>query len=403
MTPALRTIALLLAGTAALTLPVSAQEPTNEDCLTCHAIEGFAGPDNRPLVVNGEKFTASVHGSLPCIACHSDITAAEHEPDLKNPEPEACAICHDEIATTYRDSIHGEARAKGDTEPAKCTSCHGAPHEIQSHHNPASPVYALNLPRACGVCHGDPELAKRHGIPVVNAYQMYMDSIHGRALTRSGLLVSANCSSCHGFHDIRPKNDPKSRVARANVVATCGGCHAGIEEQYRQSIHGIAHGGGDARAPVCIDCHSAHQVARVESQDWKLLIVRECGTCHEAYMKTYRQTFHGQVNALGFTVLARCSDCHGSHFVLPASDPRSTVSSANIIATCGKCHTGSNANFVQFAPHADVHDKDKYPLMYYTALFMSTLIVGVFAFFGLHTVLWFVRSMVEQTRKGRRA
>jgi nitrate/TMAO reductase-like tetraheme cytochrome c subunit len=402
VTPVRWALALAIAGIAALALPALAQEPTNEDCLTCHGMEGFVGSDNQPLEVNAEKYAASMHGSLPCVACHDDIKEIPHEAKLKDPEPEACAICHSEVAETYAGSIHGEARAKGETEPATCTSCHGPPHEILGHHNPASPVYPLNLPRACGKCHDNPELAERHGIPVVNAYELYMDSIHGRALTRSGLLVSANCSSCHGFHDIRPKNDPKSRVARVNVVATCGSCHAGIEEKYRQSSHGIAYAKGDARAPVCIDCHSAHKVARVESHDWKLLIVRECGTCHEAYMKTYRQTFHGQVTALGFTVLARCSDCHGSHLVLPPSDPRSTVSSANIVATCGKCHKGSNANFVQFAPHADVHDRDRYPWLYYTAFFMNTLIIGVFAFFGLHTVLWFIRSMVEQARNHRR-
>jgi nitrate/TMAO reductase-like tetraheme cytochrome c subunit len=59
-------------------------------------------------------------------------------------------------------------------------------------------------------------------------YQLYMDSIHGRALTRSGLLVAANCSDCHGAHEIKPRAEPTSRVFRANVPKTCGACHAGI-------------------------------------------------------------------------------------------------------------------------------------------------------------------------------
>ena len=33
----------------------------------------------------------------------------------------------------------------------------------------------------------------------------------------------------------------------------------------------------------------------------------------------------------------------------------------NLIATCGKCHTGANASFVKYDPHADAHDAAHYP------------------------------------------
>jgi hypothetical protein len=32
---------------------------------------------------------------------------------------------------------------------------------------------------------------------------------------------------------------------------------------------------------------------------------------------------------------------------------------------------------------------------------MITLLVGTFAFFGLHTLLWLPRSLVERLRRGR--
>ena len=49
-------------------------------------------------------------------------------------------------------------------------------------------------------------MAKKHGLPSV--FSHYMDSIHGFALSKEGLLVAANCQSCHGSHDILSHKDP---------------------------------------------------------------------------------------------------------------------------------------------------------------------------------------------------
>ncbi len=41
------------------------------------------------------------------------------------------------------------------------------------------------------------------------------------------------------------------------------------------------------------------------------------------------------------------------------------------------------------------------PILYYTRLFMVWLLIGVFSFFGLHTVLWLLRSLKEvRERRG---
>lgn len=372
-----------------------AEEIANDACLACHGVEDFAGPDGRVLFVNTDTFGASVHAPLPCTTCHTDIAAIPHEEKPARVAMATCAMCHGDEVATYEKSVHGKAQAHGTTDAATCKNCHGSPHGVRRHTDPASSVYPLNLPRACGACHGDPELAARHGIPVVNAYQLYMDSIHGRALTGSGLLVAANCSSCHGFHDIQPKDNPDSKVFHGKIPSTCGNCHAGVQELYFKGVHGQGLKNGKKKAPVCIDCHTAHQIARVDTEPWKLRIISECGTCHEESLKTYRDTLHGQVTNLGFTPVARCSDCHGSHFVLPVSNPESSVSPQRVVATCQKCHPGANANFARFSPHADPGNRDRNPLLYYTAQLMTLLIVGTFAFFGLHTVLWLIRSLIE--------
>ncbi|MBI4737936.1 MAG: hypothetical protein HY766_18060, partial [candidate division NC10 bacterium] len=63
--------------------------------------------------------------------------------------------------------------------------------------------------------------------------ETYAESFHGIAAT-FGNLEAANCASCHGFHDIRPSNDPRSRVAKTNLPATCGQCHPGAGARFAE-------------------------------------------------------------------------------------------------------------------------------------------------------------------------
>lgn len=397
------------------------------------------------LFVDEAAAKASVHARLECVACHKTATAPHEErlPPVRctechakaraalsegvhgsakararAPAPtcagchgthavgpvatlgiESCATCHARQVALYRESIHARSRQRGDSQAATCRSCHGEAHVLLAKTDARAPTYHLNLPRTCAQCHADPELAKRYNIPIGNVYQLYMDSIHGRALTRSGLLVAANCSDCHGAHDIRPPTEAASRVFRANIPRTCAACHAGILAAYAQSVHGTAVAKGDARAPVCTDCHSAHQIRRVEGEAWRLDIVGECGTCHAESLKTYRDTFHGKVTALGFTRVARCSDCHGSHDILPKSDPASRISPARLVATCQRCHPAANPNFVRYDPHADPRNPTRNPLLYYASRFLTWLLVGVFAFFGIHTTLWGARALAARRRR----
>ena len=372
---------------------VPAQSGSKEICLSCHGSQGMEKVRKGKAVslyVDREKFSQSIHSRLECASCHRDASQVPHPPELK---PVECSTCHTGAFQVYSQSVHGKAHAKGDGDVAFCSDCHGS-HNILPAKHPDSKVYPLNLPRTCGACHGDPELAKRHRIPVANAYQLYMDSIHGRALTKSGLLVAANCVSCHGSHEIKPKMDLGSKVNRATSPSTCGHCHAGILSEYSAGVHGQALGRGSQVAPVCADCHTAHEIQRVDVESWRLDIVRECGTCHRESLRTYRDTFHGQVTSLGFSRVARCSDCHGSHRIVARSDPASSISPANLVSTCQKCHPKANQNFVRFTPHADPNDRERNPGLYYAARFMNILLVGVFLFFGIHTSLWMLRTTI---------
>lgn len=389
-------VATARAAATAPTAPTkaAASKPlTDKDCIGCHNMKVSAKIAARPVsvYVNAEIFQPSAHAALGCISCHSDIHTFPHPDTVAKV---SCAGCHAKEVAAFAGSIHAVAKRETPQRFPACLDCHGNPHAILAQTDPRSKVYPLNLPRTCGTCHGNPELAKKYGFPDV--YPLYMDSIHGFAVTSDGLLVAATCFSCHGSHDILSRKDPKSRTYWKNVPATCGGCHAGVETDYREGAHGMALAAGRNNAPVCTNCHTAHQIAHVDIVTWQIKTVATCGNCHKERLKSYRDTFHGQVTELGFVATARCWSCHGAHTILKASDPKSKIAPVNLPETCGKCHKGATASFVSYEPHPNPHDRRRNPALYFSALFMNLLLLGVFLFFGMHTLFWLVRSLATR-------
>ena len=210
-----------------------------------------------------------------------------------------------------------------------------------------------------------------------------MDSIHGNALLKMGLIVAPSCDDCHGVHNIKRAVDRDSPINHANVAKTCGKCHVGIEETYDKSIHGQLLAKGDPRGPVCTDCHSAHEIVNPTGNNFKAISDERCGKCHADRLEGYRDTYHGKAMALGkpnsAPEVAACYDCHGFHDILPPSNPASHLSTTNILATCQKCHPGATAKFTEYQPHANPLDAKNYPLLHVVFLAMTGLLIGTFA------------------------
>jgi len=359
------------------------------DCLACHADKSMTNASGHSIAVDGQTFHASVHGSLPCSSCHTDIKEYPHP---EHPAAVQCKTCHTDEAMALAGSVH----ADGKEHP--CTSCHGNAHSIFPKTDARSAVYPFNVPRTCGNCHSTDGMAKKHGLASV--YPAYMDSIHGYALTEEGLLVAANCQSCHGSHHILSRKNPESPTYKTNIPKTCGTCHAKIDAQYEAGIHGKALAGGDLKAPVCTDCHTAHAILQPTEAAFRMQSTPICGSCHSDKFTTYRDTFHSQLGLLGgYVETARCWDCHEAHDVLPASDPHSSINKANLVKTCGRCHAGANLSFVQYQPHANSRDLKQNPGLYLVRLFMNLLLISVLTFFVIHTLMWLIRARYEQIKK----
>ena len=376
---------------------VKVPEPVpNSECFDCHEAEfkpRKKGQEPEWIGVRPELFAKSVHGKLNCVDCHTAITDPDHPSKLP---PAQCSSCHAEAVKQYATSIHGMSHQMGGGDAASCASCHGT-HDIVPVKQLDSPVFKLNLPKTCGTCHDDAKMTKEYRMGQTEAAAHYLDSIHGRALVKMGLVVAPSCNDCHGVHDIKRSVDKTSRSNHANIAKTCGTCHLGIEDTYNASVHGQLLLKGDPKGPVCTDCHSAHDIEKPTNAHFKQVSDESCGKCHEDRLVHYRDTYHGKAMALGqpnvASDVAACYDCHGHHDVHPVSDPRSHLHADRIVDTCAKCHQGINVNFTKFQAHANPLDAENYPVLNKVFLFMTALLIGTFSFFGLHTIFWLFRSV----------
>ncbi|RME01729.1 MAG: hypothetical protein D6814_00925, partial [Calditrichaeota bacterium] len=372
-------------------------------CLSCHGRKDLKKSTDGHVVslyVDQAKLKKSVHGQNACIKCHTDVSRSR-KPVCRDSKPVDCSMCHAEQVADYQNSEHGTQYALGNPIAPYCTDCHGE-HDTQSKQDINSPTFSRNIPNLCGRCH-------REGQKAAVAYtgkereiiKHYRMSIHGKGLLKSGLMVTATCVDCHTAHRELPATDKRSTVHPDNIAKTCAQCHLGIYEQYKYSIHSKLVNKTPKKLPVCNDCHSSHTIERVDIGDFRQKILNQCGKCHLEVARTYFDTFHGKVSKLGSAKTAKCHDCHGSHNILPPSDPKSTLSYENVVQTCKKCHTNSNRKFVGYLTHATHHNKAKYPYLYYTFWFMTALLVVTFTFFGLHTLLWLPRAIRERRKGGR--
>lgn len=287
-------------------------------------------------VVSAHDFSTSVHSVIGCVACHSDLTDLDaHMEGEQMPGPVDCARCHKQEAADYAHSVHNF-----------------------DHPN-----------------------------------------------------INLSCKSCHtDIHTVTPWEDDKQK---ANAI--CARCHDAATDEYHASVHGQAVAAGNMDSAACIDCHSMHKIESISEMDPKelgFMKVETCASCHEDpaiteangllpdAVETYLHSYHGKNFKLGFPEQsAGCVDCHTAHSVFGQEDERSSVYGDNHIATCAKCHPSSSAQFVKFHAHADYHNAHEYPILYAVFIAMTGLLVGTFAVFWVHTLLWMFRGFVENREK----
>jgi len=293
-------------------------------------------------------------------------------------DPTTCLGCHSNTisATALADSVHGKNG---------CTSCHLEITDLAAHMKGEVKVGKVQ----CLRCH------KRESAE-------YTNSVH--------LQKGVSCVTCHAnIHAIQPWDKDKRRV-----LAICTTCHK-EERGFLQSVHGKGVLAGNQDSAACNDCHGLHEIKPVgdsTSHANREFHTRVCLRCHaneelvrrnhisNVAVESYLSSYHGKNYRLGYPEkVAGCADCHTAHRILPPADPESSINQANLVTTCGKCHKRGTVLFTKFYAHGEHNNRAKYPILFYTFLAMTGLLVGVFSVFWLHTLLWMIRGFVENREK----
>jgi predicted CXXCH cytochrome family protein len=397
-------------------------------CLGCHGKRGitavFESGESVEAYVDSRKFLASVHNRLTCSRCHTDFSTEVHpkrrfrsREQFRKRSSASCRSCHtsDRIRSkTIHESLL--SREEAGTNVPVCTDCHDA-HAVTP--VAGGRVFA-NEKQYCMGCHrypltmlcrngekiplgrDDSELASsahaklrcsdchygfssedhplrtfrsRRDYTIVasescrrchfDKYTKTLDSVHYTILSQ-GNLKAPVCVDCHGSHAIaHVSHGVKGRAA---TTQGCRKCHPGIYEIYAKSVHGNAlFNEQNKDVPICIDCHTAHDIENPLSLEYHERIPQMCGNCHANaavvgkyglstdVLKTYLEDFHGVTLGLykkqreelykPARPIAVCTDCHGTHDIagIVSSDPANVK--ANLVKQCQRCHPGASESF----------------------------------------------------------
>jgi hypothetical protein len=331
----------------------------------------------RALMAPAATLAASAHGELTCTDCHDGFRRFPHAAGVTT---RSCSSCHEEMASKWNEGIHALDGAAG------CRDCHGT-HDVRTKAAMERPDGIRAVQDRCSGCHF--EAANTDSNP-------HADSV--------------SCASCHEPHATLPAEDEHASTHVLNQASTCGACHEEQSQAWRSDIHGeavprvatpggvVPEGASRAEAPACTACHGAHRITPPSMRGFGSEMIQKCSHCHEHYSESFSDSYHGQAANLGSQAVATCADCHGSHGIHPSSDPRSMVHEANLLTTCQVCHESATEGFAKFQPHADHNDRERYPYVYWAYHIMTALLLGTFAVFGLHTLLWVVRLGVDALR-----
>ncbi len=211
------------------------------------------------VLVSDAEFTETLHGQLPCTACHSGQQSADkeeaHEGLVSRPSEDFnayCGPCHSQITDDFSDSLHLtqagyweslEARAGTEYHPEldemfgnHCSSCH----------------------TSCGDCHVSQPGSVGGGF------------IDGHLFSETPSLTR-NCTACHGSrvgNEYLGKNEGvQADIHFRQGRMSCVDCHSGAE------MHGSDQN--------CEECHDGASLMEVEySSRYSGPAATECADCH---------------------------------------------------------------------------------------------------------------------------
>ena len=158
-------------------------------------------------------------------------------------------------------------------------------------------------------------------------YAQSLDGVHAKVLA-AGNHAAPVCTDCHGAHDVAPAAKPRTRISD-----TCSECHPDVADTYLKSVHGSALArDGNRDVPICTDCHRAHDISDPRIESWLVKTPELCARCHtDAKMM-------GRYGLSTNVVQSYLSDFHGVTATLTRSRHNDARSDVRVTALCIDCH-----------------------------------------------------------------
>lgn len=242
----------------------------------------------------------AISGEGNCLSCHGAQAIRPLPPSHADYKEGVCLICHQSApAATPAASELGTTLA----DNADCLTCHSrtdfsmtltSGEKLPLYVDPAILTASIHGGKLlCTDCHtaitGFPHPApaiqslREYSIAQYNLcqrchfdnYTKSLDSIHYQ-LSSQGDLRAPLCTDCHGAHDVALPSQPRTRISQ-----TCTRCHEEVSNQYRDSVHGKALlEENNYDVPACTDCHQSHTIEDPRTASFRLASVQLCADCH---------------------------------------------------------------------------------------------------------------------------
>lgn len=323
--------------------PLSSEAQT---CLGCHATPGmsvtFGDKSTMSVHVDANHFQGSVHSVIECTNCHSNVSLDTH-PNTQYASKQhfllnlasACKTCHAD-EQLMANPLHKRAITKANAPP--CSECHGS-HAIRK--VPAQKE-KLSTTQYCLTCH------KQQFSKSINGTSVSLN-IDERGL-RDSVHPNHDCTSCHTVFS--KTNHPVGQYSSARELTisaseTCKRCHFDKAVQHTGSIHATMLSRGNRNAPVCADCHGSHAVGRKALAETMSGV--PCRKCHQEVFEAYKGSVHGAAKQKGTGHAPLCSNCHSAHDVKPA------LASLTPKDMCMACHADVTAAHNEWLPNTEAH------------------------------------------------
>jgi hypothetical protein len=212
-----------------------------ENCLECHTATKKvqleeAGTEKPSTFLSPDLILKTVHGELPCTACHKGYTRAVERKNVSRFGKAETRVLHSE--QEYRNYTQVATEACGDK------NCHEKEQE------------------------------------------QFLAGSHSQRIVKTDRDLPT-CTTCHNFHYIpRLFRDKKGKTMKISAelkidvaVHLCGSCHISELNTYTGNYHYKALRLGNRDAPMCYDCHGGHMSTPLKSGSPEA--VKSCKTCHE--------------------------------------------------------------------------------------------------------------------------